>query len=263
MSVQEVPQRSPLAAAWRLLRIGAHLLAGAWRVWFQFPRLDALRRQQHIRAWALDLLALLAIKLEASVPPQQHGPLLLVANHVSFIDIVVLQATCPCRFVSKADVHHWPLIGAMAASVGTVFIERESRRDAMRVVHHMAQAFGDNALLAVFPEGTTGDGRALLPFHGNLLQAAIATNTAVQPLALRYEDALTREISLAPAYVGDDSLFATLWRTLRTRNLQVRLVAGTAQHAQGRERRQWALDLRDGIAQMLVPPTGIEPVSAP
>ncbi|MDT8989694.1 lysophospholipid acyltransferase family protein [Curvibacter sp. APW13] len=247
----ELPQRSPLTAAWRLLRIAAHVLHGAWVIRNVLPTLDADRRYQHIQAWARQFLVLLAIKLEAPVLPQQHGPLLLVANHISFIDIVVLLATSPCRLVSKADVHHWPLIGPMAAAMGTVFIERESRRDAMRVVHHMAEAFGEGAVLAVFPEGTTGDGRALLPFHGNLLQAAIVTDTLVQPLALRYQDSDSGEPSLAPAYVGDDSLLDTLWRTLRTPGLQVRLVSLPAQRAQGRERRQWAQDLRASIAATL------------
>ena len=230
-------QRSPLAAAWRLLRIAVHVLHGAWLIRRRLSQLDSAQRYMQIQAWAREFIALLAIKLEAPALPQQQGPVLLVANHISFIDIVVLLATSPCRLVSKADVHHWPLIGPMAAAMGTVFIERESRRDAMRVVHHMAEAFRDDAVLAVFPEGTTGDGRELLPFHGNLLQAAIATDTPVQPLALRYEDAASGALSRAPAYIGDDSLLQTLWRTLRTPGLQVRLTVGLVEHAQGRERR--------------------------
>lgn len=250
------PQRSPLAAAWRLLRIAVHVLHGAWLIRRRLPRLDEAGRYKQIQAWAREFIELLAIKLEAPALPQQFGPVLLVANHISFIDIVVLLATSPCRLVSKADVHHWPLIGPMAAAMGTVFIERESRRDAMRVVHHMAEAFREDAVLAVFPEGTTGDGRELLPFHGNLLQAAIATGTPVQPLALRYEDAASGVLSQAPAYIGDDCLLQTLWRTLRTPGLQVRLTAGVCEHAQGRERRQWAQDLRQGIAALQATPRG-------
>jgi len=244
------PQRPRWAAAWCLLCLGLHVLRGAWLIRRRLPALDETGRYVQIQAWAREFLAFLAIELEAPVLPQQQGPVLLVANHISFIDIVVLLATSPCRLVSKADVHRWPLIGPMAAAMGTVFIERESRRDAMRVVHHMAQAFRQGAVLAVFPEGTTGDGRALLPFHGNLLQAAIATDTPVQPLALRYEDASTGDMSLAPAYVGDDSLLDTLWRTARTRHLRVCLTPGAAQLAQGRERRQWALDLHSTIDQL-------------
>lgn len=254
MNEASPPQRAPLAAAWRLLRIAGHVLHGAWLIRRRLPQLDQNRRYLQIQAWAREFIALLAIKLEAPALPAQHGPVLLVANHISFIDIVVLLATSPCRLVSKADVHHWPLIGPMAAALGTVFIERESRRDAMRVVHHMAEAFAQGAVLAVFPEGTTGDGRQLLPFHGNLLQAAIATDTPVQPLAIRYEDGVSGRISLAPAYVGDDSLLQTLWRTVRTPGVQVRLTVGVAENAQGRERRQWAQDLRQGIAALQAAP---------
>ena len=242
-----LPQRSPLAAAWRLLRIAVHVLRGAWLIRRRLPQLDSAQRYKQIQAWAREFIALLAIKLEAPELPAQHGPVLLVANHISFIDIVVLLATSPCRLVSKADVHHWPLIGPMAAAMGTVFIERESRRDAMRVVHHMAEALQQGAVLAVFPEGTTGDGSELLPFHGNLLQAAIATDTPVQPLAIRYEDCDSGARSQATAYIGDDSLLDTLWRTVRTPGLRVRLGVGVAHKAAGRDRRAWAQDLRTQV----------------
>ena len=96
-----------------------------------------------------------------------------------------------CRFVSKADVRHWPLIGSLARGAGTLFIERESRRDAMRVVHHMAERLTAGDVLAIIPEGTTSDGVSLLPFHANLLQAAIATNAPVLPVALRFTNAAT------------------------------------------------------------------------
>ena len=92
----------------------------------------------------------------------------------------------PARFVSKADVRHWPLLGWLVACGGTLFIERERKRDALRVVHQMAEALQAGETVAVFPEGTTSDGHGLLPFHANLLQAAIATETPVQPVALRY-----------------------------------------------------------------------------
>ena len=114
---------------------------------------------------------------------------LVTANHVSWLDIAAVHAVCPqARFVSKADVRHWPLLGWLIGAVGTLFIERERKRDAMRVVHQMAESLIAGDVVAVFPEGTTGDGRALLPFHANLLQAAIAAEAPVQPVALRYTE---------------------------------------------------------------------------
>ena len=100
-----------------------------------------------------------------------------------------VNAVHPARFVSKADVGHWPFIGYLVASGGTLFIERERKRDALRVVHQIAAALQAGDIVAVFPEGTTSDGHDVLPFHANLLQAAIATAAPVQPLVLRYRDA--------------------------------------------------------------------------
>src|SRR6185295_16037591 len=145
--------------------------------------------------WNARLLRLLGIALHSSGTPRQ-GATLIVANHVSWLDILAINAVHPCRFVSKADVRHWPLIGWLVACGGTLFIERERKRDALRVVHQVADALRQGQTLAVFPEGTTSDGHGLLPFHANLLQAAVATSTPVQPVALRFSDA-THEVSIA------------------------------------------------------------------
>ena len=117
------------------------------------------------------------------------GATLLLANHISWLDIVAIHAVAPqARFVSKADVLAWPLLGWLIKGAGTLFIERERKRDALRVLHQVAEALKAGDTVAVFPEGTTGDGATLLPFHANLLQAAIATGTPVQRVALRYSD---------------------------------------------------------------------------
>lgn len=239
-----------LRACGRLCRVLAHVLAGAWTVWRVFPRLSAAQKEERIQAWARELLEVLAIELIVSGPLPQAGPVLLVANHVSWLDIVVVHATGPCRFVSKADVQHWPLVGALAAGAGTLFIERASRRDAMRLVHHMAACLQQGEVLAVFPEGTTGDGTQLLPFHANLLQAAIAAQAPVQPVALHYAEASTGALSLAPCYVGDDSLVHSIWRTARAPGLVAVVTFGAPEAAQGRDRRTWANDLRNRIAAL-------------
>lgn len=246
-----VVRRPRAVVLWRLLCIGAHLLHGAWLLQWRWQHWSLAQRQQQTQCWARRFLQLLSVQLVVRGTPPKAGPLLLVSNHVSWIDILVLMALAPARLVSKAEVHRWPLIGAMAARVGTLFIERSARRDAMRVVHQMAQALQDGDLLAVFPEGTTSDGHAVLPFHGNLLQAAIATGRSVQPVALRYHDARSGALCTEPAYIGQDSVQLTLWRTLRTPRLAVSVQWGQAQAAQGRERRTWAADLRQVIGQML------------
>jgi 1-acyl-sn-glycerol-3-phosphate acyltransferase len=144
-------------------------------------------------------------------------------------------------------VKGWPVIGRLAAGVGTLFIERESRRDTRRIVHHMAASLAAGDVLAVFPEGTTGDGVHLLPFHGNLLQAAIAADASVQPVALTFVDERTGQSSQVPCYVGDDTLAASVWRTLATPGIAVHVHFGEIQKAKGRDRRTWAADLHAAI----------------
>ena len=237
-------------AAWRLLRVVLHILIGVWTVYTVMPRLSNAKRHARVQVWSLVLLERLAIKLVVKGSPPITGPMLLVSNHISWVDIAVLHATRHCRFVSKDEIARWPVVSMLAHAADTLYITRESRRDAMRVVHQMAQCLQDGDVLAIFPEGTTGDGSTLLPFHANLLQAAISVNAPVQPVALQFVDAASGQISFAPCYVGDDSLWQSLWRTLCADNVQAVVQFGTPERAQGRDRRAWAADLRQMIAQL-------------
>ncbi|MBI2743989.1 MAG: 1-acyl-sn-glycerol-3-phosphate acyltransferase [Burkholderiales bacterium] len=248
------PRVSIWRAVWRLLRACTHIVAGLLTVLLRFPRLSPEQREIRVQVWSREMIARLGIRLEVQGDATLPGPLLLVSNHISWLDITSLHAARFCRFVSKADVKAWPLIGALASGVGTLFIERESRRDAMRVVHHMADSLRAGDVLAVFPEGTTGEGVELLPFHANLLQAAIAADAPVQPVALQFIDTHSGDRSLAPCYVGDDTLVGSVWRTVRARGITVRIVFGELQRAEGRERRAWAAGLRETIVQLRQPP---------
>jgi 1-acyl-sn-glycerol-3-phosphate acyltransferase len=256
-----------LLACWRLARVASHVLVGAVRVRWTFPKLSQAQRDAEVQAWAREMLARLAIKLIVHGEPPVQGPMLLVANHISWLDIVVMHAGRHCRFLSKASVQHWPVVGTLAHGAGTLYIERESRRDAMRVVHHMAERLSAGDVLAVFPEGTTGDGVTVLPFHANMLQAAISAHAPVQAVALQFTDQTTGQVSFAPCYIGDDTLMQSVWRTLNTEGVQAVVSYGAVQTADGRDRRAWAADLRQTVLDLrapnVVPPTGIEPVSVP
>lgn len=233
---------STLRALGRAARLLAHVVGGLFTIMVRFPRLSQEQCHLHVQAWASGMLGRLHVKLVVHGTPPTVGPVLLVSNHISWLDILVLHAAQHCRFVSKSDVRHWPLLGRLATGAGTLYVERRSRRDAMRVVHAMAQALRDGEILAIFPEGTTGDGTELLPFHANLLQAAISTNVPIHPVALRFVD-LQGQITQAASYIGDESLLSSLWRTLRTPGVVAHVRFGQAQSAQGRDRRGWALDL--------------------
>lgn len=241
-----------LRGCWRLLRVFGHVLAGLWIVAVRLPRLPQEQQNSRVQAWAVELLGHFGITLQVLGQPPVTGPVLLVSNHVSWLDIPVMHAARHCRFVSKSDVQDWPLIGTLATAAGTLYIERNSRRDAVRMVGLMADALRENEVVAVFPEGTTGDGRVLLPFHANLLQAAVSVNAQAQPVGLRFVDQASGLTSHAPSYIGDETLIGSIWRTVCAPPIVAVVHFGQPELAQGRERRAWIAHLRqtvDGLRQ--------------
>jgi 1-acyl-sn-glycerol-3-phosphate acyltransferase len=236
-----------LAAPWRLVWALAHAIHGWFMIVALFPRWSQQRREATVQAWSRRMLAIMGVPLQVHGTATVPGPLLLVVNHISWLDILVLHAARYGRFVSKADVRHWPLIGTLASGGGTLYIEREKRRDAMRVVHHIAASLQAGQVVVVFPEGTTGDGGTLLPFHGNLIQAAITARVPVQPVGLRFVDLASGADSQGPLYLDDDSLVGSFWRTLAGPPFVARVRFGVPQTAHGRDRRAWAQELREEV----------------
>lgn len=245
---------SRLRATGRALRAVGHVVRGLWIIRSEFAQLTPAQTQLHVREWSRQMLCIMGVELLVRDTPPGTGPALLVANHVSWLDILVMNAAHPARFVSKSDVKHWPVLGSLITGAGTLYIERESRRDAMRVVHHMAERLQAQDTLAVFPEGTTGDGRTLLPFHANLFQAAIAAQAPVVPVALRFVDGASGQRSDAPVFIGDTTLIASIWTTLRASSLQAVVAYGEPQTHDGRDRRAWAQDLRTEVERLLEAP---------
>jgi len=245
--------KSRLRALWRVLRATGHVVRGLWIIRTEFGRLTPPQIELLVREWSRQMLRIMGVELVVRGDPPAIGPLLLVANHMSWLDILVMNAGQPARFVSKSDAKHWPLLGSLITGAGTLYIERGNRRDAMRMVHHMAERLRERDILAIFPEGTTGDGRALLPFHANLFQAAISANAPVLPVALRFVDSRTGGPHDAPVFVGDTTLLASIWSTLCADGVRVVVRYGEAQMPQGRDRRTWARDMQDEVARLLAP----------
>jgi 1-acyl-sn-glycerol-3-phosphate acyltransferase len=239
-----------IRAPWRVLRVVTHMLFGAFTILVRFPALTPNQRQACVQVWSARLLDCFGIRLEVSGARHVSGPLMVVANHVSWLDISTLHAVQFSRFVAKADLRHWLLIGMMAGRAGTLFIERESRRDAMRVVHHMADSLRNGDILTVFPEGTTSDGTQLLPFHANLFQAAISANAPVQAVFIEYIDAASGRRHTAPNFVGNEFFLVSVWRTLCASGLTARVRMSEPQAIDGRDRRTLAAQMQAAVAAL-------------
>ncbi len=200
-----------LARFLRYLRLGLHLVEGLLTVLLVFPFAGVGWRERRAVNWAQRILAILGIRHQprGDIPSPTDGNLLLVANHVSWLDIYLLLAVLPLRFVSKAEVRQWPLVGWLAEKTGTLFLERGRRADAARVNRHIGDVLAAGGLVGFFPEGTTSDGTELKHFHASLLEPAVLAGSTVQPVALRYRRP-DGSPSLAPAYTGDISMGQTL-----------------------------------------------------
>ncbi|MBP9942293.1 MAG: 1-acyl-sn-glycerol-3-phosphate acyltransferase [Comamonas sp.] len=256
-----------MAGTWRatrrLVRMLWHIVQGIRLVRNGFNHLDAHAQQREVEHWAQGFLRKAGIALQVEGLPIAANPVLWVANHQSWLDIPTLHAARYCRFVSKAEIAKWPLVGHLARSVGTLFIQRGSRRETQRIVQTMTEALQQGDSLAVFPEGTVGNGRDLLPFYGNTLQAAIDADVPIQPVGMTFVDARTGQASYAPCEAWqDEPIVRSLWRTLKTDHLVAVVRYGTPEKANGRDRRAWASDLRACVEALRQPATEtVEPVA--
>lgn len=239
--------------AWRATRVTLHVAQGLGTTLGVFPFVGVARKRSLIKRWSSRLLALLNVDARVrGVLETDGGNVLIVANHVSWLDIFVLNAQQPARFVAKSELARWPFAGRLIRGAGTIFVERERRRDTRRVNHHAAQALASGDVVAVFPEGTTTDGSTLLRFHASLLQPIVESHGHVQPVTLRYRD-VQGAPSTAPAY-GDETFASSFWRVCGERRLVVEVIASTPIPARQLHRRELARRAEGAIRTALAQP---------
>lgn len=239
-----------LLRGWRYLRLVLHLVQGALTIALVYPFTRRPTHQALRRRWSHGLLKVLGIELDTRGQAVAPG-CMLVANHISWVDIFVINALAPAAFVSKAEVRAWPVVGWLAAKNDTIFLRRGSRGHARVINAETAALLDAGCNVAIFPEGTTTDGSRLLHFHAALLQPAIACAHPVQPLALQY---LTPagHFTRAPAYDGDLSLGQCMANIVAARRTLARVtVAAPIATADGLDRRSLAARTHAEIAQVI------------
>lgn len=236
----------------RILRISLLALHVAWGVALAgllFPLFNPAQRDRIIMAWSRHMLRVLGVQAHMGVAPSVPGGALLVCNHVSWLDIYLVLATQRVHFVSKSEVRAWPVAGWLAHKTGTLFLERGRRADTARINAEMRALMQGGAWVAVFPEGTTSDGRGLKRFLPSLLQPAVELACPIVPAALRYRT-LSGEYSGAAAYIDQMSLWQSLKQIVSAPGLIAELHFGEP-ILPDRHRRELAADAERSVARLL------------
>jgi 1-acyl-sn-glycerol-3-phosphate acyltransferase len=239
------PEMRNLGFWWRFTRLCLKLLAARHMSSRAFARADSHGRHQITRSWSRAMLHLAGVEVRAvGFPSDVDRPVTLVANHVSWADIFALNSTHACHFIAKAELRSWPIAGQMLANVGTIFIDRSDRKETHRLKHVVQKLLHAGETVAVFPEGTTSDGRGVLKFHASLLEPIVAAEGEVWVVAVRYFRGPlasgSRERTHAAAYIGDMSLLQSLQSIHREAPVVVELQFVEAINCAGRTRREIA-----------------------
>lgn len=238
-------------ALFRAVRLVLHICNGLIQA-ISFPWFPLKVRRLILQNWSADLLHIFNVRIDITsndpLRKLRHG--LIVTNHISWLDVFVLNAVVPMRFVAKSEVRRWPVIGWLCARAQTLFIERGKARSAARINVQLVELLQRGECLAVFPEGTTTDGTSVAHFHSSLLQPAIDAGALLHPVAIRYQDNCGVH-SAAAAYIDDLSFGASMWNILSAPELHVRLIATPPLNAQDMDRRTLTQTAHERISTAL------------
>jgi 1-acyl-sn-glycerol-3-phosphate acyltransferase len=234
----------------RFVRFAAALAAAALNYYFTIRRRgrssDLTARAEWMSRHSRRILAVLNIHIQRHGTPPAGG--LLVANHLSYVDILVLGAAQPMVFLSKSEVRNWPVIGPLTACAGTLFIRRNQRSDVARFDDAFTAVVNQGVVLGIFPEGTSSDGHRVLPFHSSLFARAAAAGWPVTPAWLGY-DLAKGSVENDVCYWGDMTFFSHLPRLLTLDQINATVVYGHPAPG-GLDRKQLARHLHGQVCEL-------------
>ena len=225
------------------LRLLYAFIKAFWVLFVQLPRLDQAGQSLAIQQWSADTLKLLGISVEvigdvgiSAAKPSR----LLVANHISWLDPLVIQTLQHSIFVAKQEVSRWPVVGQIAKGCDVVFVNRGSPSSARKMVQGLTEALQNNMCIAGFPEGTSTEGHQVGLFHSKLFEVAVANSCEVVALSLRYKDPASQVRRLEPAFVGDIGFLQSLHRVICAPPMVVQVVVSEPIAPHGHTRRTLA-----------------------
>lgn len=241
-----------MRSVWRFLRLLVHIIAGmlATAVYSGVLRLshDTPRYRRLIRWWLGGIVRILGGRVTVTGTPAEQNAL-MVCNHVSWLDISLLGGESSIRFLSKKEVQGWPVIGWLATQAGTLYIERGRSGAAQEAADSISDSLRNGDVVMVFPEGTTGDGKVVMPFHARLFASVIEADVDVQPVAIRYRDA-SGALSEHVPYM-DMSMWANLMGILPQPHIDIEVHYLPLITANGQSRKELATLSETQIRQVL------------
>ena len=205
-------------------------------------------------SWARATSRVMGMRIQVEGAPPR-SPFLLVANHLSYVDVLLLASRVQGVFVARGDLANWPLLGTLTRSVGTIYLDRASKRDIPRVVGEVKAVLGQGLGVYFFPEGTSSDGAGVLPFKPSLLETAAQLEMPVSFASISYTTPATcLPARLAVCWWGDMTFFAHLWDLLGLPGFAARVAFGE-EPLLAPDRKQLAATLREAVQRRLEPVT--------
>lgn len=255
--------RTWVASAIVLPRIARRLVSGYLLIRWIWPFMGQRAREASVQRWCRGVLRVLGMELMTTgqpLPPSDREGLLLVANHVSWVDAVAIHALVPCGFLAKASLRGWPIIGKLIARTGGVFVQRGNPFDLQRALDTMAAEIAAGRSICVFPEGTTTCGTSVASFATLSFELSAQHGVGVLPVGVRYRQ--HGQPTQLPAWVGDDAFLPSLVRIAAAKGLTVELVIG-ARLAPLADRALAAEQARAAVAALVGVPLSMAPGGAP
>ncbi|MFM7461519.1 MAG: lysophospholipid acyltransferase family protein [Burkholderiales bacterium] len=238
--------------AFRWTRMLLHVTQGLLVTLLVYPRVTPRIRAAITQAWSAKMLRILNITLSihGARPAEHTNKLFVVANHVSWLDIFVINATTPSRFVAKSEIRDWPIAGTLCDAAGTIFVHRAKRSDTARINAEIHDALEQGDTVAIFPEGTTTSGDRLLKFHTSLFEPAVVNTALLAPAAIRYRNT-DGEANLAAVFVGATTFAQSISNIISQKKMIADITFAPSIATDSLSRRDAALCAENAIAAIL------------
>lgn len=234
----------------RLARLILHALGAVCYGTLVYPFITQEKQHDYVKRWSQKLMNISRVRVRIINQENLSPRSLIVANHVSWLDIYVIYSVIFGHFIAKASMAKWPLIGWMCRKTGTLFIERTSGRNLKNTLNTLVENLKSRERCIFFPEGTTGQQGSLLPFHPNLFEGAILAGLPIQPCAIRY---VNPQGQLEPAVDshGNISLAASMINVFNTPGITAEITILPVINTQNTDRKTLSTDARNTIASAL------------